>query len=269
MANPRRAQLRHGPKRDVVIAYCRPDSVDGFFHDSMLNLLLHDRDHGNRVHGTIGYESGPRLGAARCATVRAFLLTDAQWLCWLDTDMVPADNFLDEIMRHADPTDHPIVGGLCFAGGRTKLAPTIYTIGLTADGKYDSETILSYPPDTLIEVGGTGSACVVIHRSVFEKIETMMGPDHPLPWYQDVVVNNKDWGEDLVFCLRARAAGARIWIHTGIKVGHRKKWTMDERAFISYAAKLDTMQDGPVQYTADTLPPIEILPEIIPEGILV
>lgn len=252
----------------MILAYCRPDSVDGFFHDSMLNLLLHDRDHGNRVHGTIGYESGPRLGASRCATVRAFLLTDAKWLCWLDTDMVPAKDFVDQIMRHTDPDERPIVGGLCFAGGRTKIAPTIYVIGTNSDNKLESETVLSYPPDQLIEVGGTGSACVVIHRSVFEKIEVRMGAEHPLPWYQDVVIDNKDWGEDLVFCLRARAVGARIWIHTGIKVGHRKKWTMDERAFISYAAKLDAMAEGPKQYTADTLPHIELAPEIIPEGIM-
>lgn len=267
MSSPRRAQHRHGPKRDVVVAYCRPDHVDGFYHDSMFDLMLWDRDHGNRIHSRIGYESGPRLGPSRCATVRAFLLTDAKWLCWFDTDMVPAGDFIDRIMEHADPTDHPIVGGLCFAGGRTKLAPTIYVIG-SEDGKLDSETVLAYPPDQLIEVGGTGSACVIIHRSVFEKIEVKMGSDHPLPWYQDVVIDNKDWGEDLVFCLRARVVGARIWIHTGIKVGHRKKWTMDERAFVNYAAKLDAIQDGPAQYTADTLPPIEIVPEIIPEGVM-
>jgi GT2 family glycosyltransferase len=268
MGNQRRAAHRHGPRRDVVIAYCRPDSVDGFFHDACWNLALYDRDHGNRIHGTIGYESGPRLGAARCATVRAFLLTDAQWLCWFDTDMVPGDDFLDRIMEHAHADDRPIVGGLCFAGGRTKLAPTIYVIGKDDGGPLASETILSYPVDQLIEVGGTGSACVVIHRSVFEKIEVMMPEGHPLPWYQDVVIDNKDWGEDLVFCLRARAAGASIWIHTGIQVGHRKKWTMDERAFISYAAKLDAMAGGPKAYTADTLPPIELAPDIIPDGLL-
>jgi hypothetical protein len=111
-------------------------------------------------------------------------------------------------------------------------------------------------------VGGTGSACLLIHRSVFENVAELMGPDHPLPWYQDVIIDNKDWGEDLIFCLRARATGASVWIHTGVKVGHRKSWTIDEGAFIKYAAQLDAAAEGPTVFTEETMPNVELVPDL-------
>ncbi len=266
MTSARRAARRHGPRgsQDVVIGYCRPETVDGSFFDAVTNLLLHDREHGAHVAATIGMESGPRIAKARCEVVRAFLEhTDAAWLCWLDTDMVPPPDMIERLLEHAEPATHPIVGGLCFAGGRTKIVPTIYVIHNDNDAQtIESETMLSYPDDMLIEVGGTGSACVLIHRTVFERIAEMMGADHPLPWYQDVIVDKKDWGEDLIFCLRARAADARVWIHTGVKVGHRKKWTIDERAFLSYAQRLDAAAGGPQMFNEETMPAIEILPEL-------
>lgn len=270
MSNAARAARRHGPRsgQDVVIGYCRPETVDGSFFDAVSSLLLHDGQHGQHVAATIGVEGGPRIAKSRCEVVRRFLAfadenPTVQWLYWLDTDMVPPADIIDRSLEHADPVDHPIVGALCFAGGRTKIVPTIYVISNENDDRnVESETMLSYPANTLIEVGGTGSACVMIHRSVFDKIGETMGTDHPLAWYQDVLIDGKDWGEDLVFCLRARAMGARIWIHTGIKVGHRKKWTIDERAFISYAQRLDAVAEGPQQFTEETMPVIEILPAI-------
>lgn len=263
MSNPKRAARRHPRQRSVIIGYCRPETVDGAFFDAVTNVLFFDRDHGQHIAATIGVEGGPRIARSRCDVVRRFLATDAEWLYWLDADMVPPADIIERTMQHADPVTHPIVGALCFAGGRTKLVPTIYTItNDNADQHLESETILMYPQDMLIEVGGTGSACVMIHRSVFERIAEYMGPDHPLPWYQDQVVDNKDWGEDLIFCLRARAAKASIWIHTGIKVGHRKKWTLDERAFVSYAQRLDDVAGGPAQFTDETLPLVEIVPEM-------
>lgn len=211
----------------------------------MLKLMLWDRDHNQRVGGTIGVESGPRIATSRCNVVRAFLKTDYEWLMWFDVDMVPEPDCLDRLLEYANPTDHPIVGALCFAGGRTRITPTIYSIGTGADGKLESTTMLKYPTPALLEVGGTGSACLVIHRTVFEKIQEQQPDGFPLPWYQDVVANNQDFGEDLIFCLRARHAGARIFVHTGVKVGHRKAWVIDEEAFKAFAARLDEVKGLP------------------------
>lgn len=261
MSTAARAARRHGRRRgDVIIGYCRPEMVDGAFFDAVSLLLLHDAVHAGHVAATIGVEGGPRIARSRCEIVRKFLEFDSDWLCWLDTDMVPPADMIDRLLEGADVELRPIIGALCFAGGRTKIVPTIYTFE-SVDGLIQSETQLAYPPDRVIEVGGTGSACVLIHRSVFEKIAAQLGPDHPLPWYQDVVVDGKDWGEDLVFCLRARGAGARVWIDTGVKVGHRKKWTIDEPAFLRYAAALDEAAGGPQLFTEDTIPDVRVLPD--------
>lgn len=264
MSTPRRALHRHGNRgrRDVVIGYCRPGTVDGHFFDAINKLTLYDRDHGQRIAAFVGVEAGPRIATARCNVVKRFLEEcTEEWFNWFDVDMVPPPDYLEQLLVVADPKERPIVGALCFAGGRTKIVPTIYTIHNT-DGKLESETELAYPPNQVIEVGGTGSACLLIHRSVFENVLGMMEPGHPLPWYQDVVIENKDWGEDLVFCLRARATGARVWIHTGVHVGHRKSWTIDQAAYLRYASALDAAAGGPTKFTEETMPNIEILPEL-------
>lgn len=257
--------MRHGPRsrQDVVIGYCRPEMVDGAFFDAVTNIIFHDRDNDTRIYATIGVESGPRIAKARCSVVEMFLRLDKsiEWLCWLDCDMVPPADMIDRLLESANPTTHPIVGALCFAGGRTKIVPTIYTIGTAPDGNLESDTILAYPTPALIEVGGTGSACIIIHRSVFEKVRDAMEPGHPLPWYQEIVQDGKDWGEDLIFCLRARAlADAHVWIDTGIKVGHRKKFTITEADFLRYAEQLDATQDGPDRLTDLTMPNIQVAP---------
>lgn len=267
MSTPRRAAQRHGSRRrdNVVLGYCRPDYVDGFTFDSIAALLLHDGKNRGHIVDTVGVESGPRIASSRNQVVRRFLGMESrpEYLYWTDCDMVPPVDIIDRLMDDADPIEKPIVGALCFAGGRTKIVPTIYVIGHNDAGKLESETVLQYPANQLIEIGGTGSACLLIHRSVFERILANAEPDHPLPWYQDVIVDGKDWGEDLIFCLRARAAGARCWLNTGVKVGHRKKWTIDEAAFVRYAAQLDAVAgDSAIQFTDETMPNIEILPEL-------
>lgn len=262
--HPDRRPPRIGAPNSVAIGYVRPNDVDGRFFDSITNLLLYDRDNGHRIDCTVGAESGPRIANSRNEVVRMFLeTTDCEWLYWTDTDMVMPVDTIDVLLEHADPVERPIVGALCFAGGRTKMSPTIYAIGHNADGKLESETILAYPQAALIEVGGTGCACVLVHRTVFERIQANMPDGYPLPWYQDQIIDNKDWGEDLIFCVRARAAGARIFIHTGVKVGHRKMWTMDEPAFLDYAARLDAAAaeagyDENDRLTADKLPDLAI-----------
>lgn len=244
----KRARNRIGPNRDVAIGYCRPDSVDGWFFDSLTTLLLYDREHDQRVEATIGGEGGPRVAATRNEVVRRFLKeTTCEWLWWVDCDMVLPPNALDMLLAQADPVEAPIVGGLCFAGGRTTIKPTIYQFRWEeVDGvkQLHSDLALSYPDNACIEVGGTGAACLLTHRSVYEAIEAELPPS-PLPWFQDQVISGQDFGEDIVFCLRAKTVGKRTWVHTGVKVGHRKMHVLDQPMFIEFIRRLEaTYPDG-------------------------
>ena len=51
----------------------------------------------------------------------------------------------------------------------------------------------------------------------------------PLPFFPE-----KGFGEDLIFCLRAKAVGAEIWCDASIKLGHAGTAIYTEEHFRSF-----------------------------------
>jgi len=118
----RRAQFRHPT-----------NELDGVFAERLMDLQDYDWLHNRRIRKWIFIESGPRIAAARNRVVEQWLTDPAStWLWMLDTDMTFTPDTLDRLLDAADPVERPIVGGLCFAGGRDfRIAPTIYVATLT------------------------------------------------------------------------------------------------------------------------------------------
>lgn len=253
----RRQELRHPTPapRDVAIGYCRPDSVDGAFAECLASLQEHDMLGSQRIRQRIYVESGPRISPARNRIVARMLLDEnLQWLLMLDTDMTFTPDLLDRMLEVADPNDErPIIGALCFAGGRDfRIAPTIYVANPDAPpGELNLRQHLDYPENAVIRVHGTGAACILIHRSVFEGLYAQFKDRTVYPWFAETEIppgydngvryDGADIGEDITFSLRAVQAGFPIHVHTGIKVGHRKKVTLDEEAFLANRAHIETV----------------------------
>jgi hypothetical protein len=103
-----------------------------------------------------------------------------------------------------------------------------------------------YKLDTVTSVGGTGSACILIHRSVFEQVEAA----HGRVWYDRIpnTTTGQLISEDLSFCLRVGALKIPLHVHTGVPTTHFKHlWLGEEeywkqRALRNAAEKLS----GPV-----------------------
>jgi hypothetical protein len=47
-------------------------------------------------------------------------------------------------------------------------------------------------------------------------------PIKPFRWFQHEVRGENLFGEDMVFCGRAKTAGYQLWIDTSVKAGHIK-----------------------------------------------
>ncbi len=165
-------------------------------------------------------KSGPRIAVGRNSLVEHFLATGADWLVMLDTDMSFGPDAIDRLLQAAHPQDRPIVGGLAIAGGRDGWFPTLTVV--TQEGVISR--ITDYPPDQLVPVDATGAACLVIHRTVFEKL----AQEHAAPWqwFMEASYGEQAVGEDFTFGLRARAAGFPVYVHTGIPFGHCKEVTV-------------------------------------------
>lgn len=226
----------------VTLAYVHDQDVAHSWHTSYLELLGWDLSHHQRVArgGWLGMRYGTGgLPAARNETVEQWLTDrrDADWLWWVDTDMGFAGDTVDRLLAASSSTKRPIVGALCFAhhetgldgmgGYRAHPVPTLYRWVDVGPDKRGFTSWLDYPRDQLVRVEGTGTGCVLIHRSVMEKIAAEHGPH----WYTPIRNDStgKFMSEDLSFCVRAGALGFPVHVHTGIKTTHLKNvWLAEE-----------------------------------------
>lgn len=233
----------------VSIAYCHENQVAYSWHHSMLQLLVNDLVDKRRVQraGIIAIRcNAGQLVSARNKAVRLFLEEGgSQWLLWVDTDMAFAPDTLERLLEVADPVERPIVGALCFSqremapddmgGYHTAATPTIFDwISVTDDTREleGFEIRYDYPPNALVRCDGTGSALILVHRSVFERIQAKYGRE----WYHRIPARDGSMGEDLSFCMRATALGFPIYVHTGVRTTHLKPVWLTEQDFLEQSS---------------------------------
>jgi hypothetical protein len=222
----------------VTVAYCHGNEVAHSWHESLTNLIGYDLANHQRViaGGWLAMKCGTGgLVEGRNEAVASFLRErDAEWLLWLDTDMGFAPDMVDRLVDAADPAARPIVGALCFAqretaadgmgGYRTEPRPTLFDWATGPDGNGGFIGRTTWPVASLVQVAGTGSACILIHRTALQAIGEKFGT-----WYDRLPKpDGGHFGEDLSFCIRAGAVAAPIFVHTGVRASHLKfEWLQE------------------------------------------
>ena len=216
----------------VVLAYVHPGSVTHTFMQSVVGVLSSDRAD-QRITGVLPIRFRPSgICDARNQGVSAFLKTGADWLWFADTDMGFLPDTLCQLVDAADPVERPVVGALCFGvreeaedgfgGFRTRTFPTLH---LWSDAAKTFLDIPYVPESQLVRVDGTGTACILIHRSVLEAVREEYGP----VWFHTVRDGGgAPLGEDLSFCYRLRTLDIPVHVHTGIPTTHQKtQWVRE------------------------------------------
>ena len=245
----------------VVISYVHSNDVAINFHHSIFQLWGHLLQQNSPVLAgwlPMRYGTGG-LVEARNKTAALFLETEHEWLWTLDTDMGFTPDTLDRLLEAADPVERPVVGALCFINSETggdgmggvtaQPKPSVFFWGTSPDGPNGEKggtgfmPMIKYPADEIVTCSGTGAACVLIHRSVFERlrarnIERGMGEFN---FYGNIA--NPEGGmafsEDFSFCIRCVEVGVPIHVHTGIKTSHMKTVFLQEdhhKQFLAAAA---------------------------------
>ena len=174
------------------------------------------------------------------------------WLLMMDDDM----SFPPETLERLLSWDKPIVSGVYFQS-RTHPIPHIYQYSEVKDGKYfyrslkkevaeylykhkdmlqDQPCAVTLPrEEALIECDGVGGGCLLIHKSVFEKLEH--------PYFKCVIGQHA--GEDFYFCRNAQQAGFKIYADMGVLCGH---FFQVERGFQQFMAYVS---NGEISYPWD------------------
>lgn len=254
MSNKRKTKAKVAT---VAVAFVHQSQVEYSFMHSFLQLLGYDaQNHGRVWAGDILAERGSTgdLAASRNRGVTDFLSGSADWLLWVDTDMGFEANAIDRLVEAADPVERPVMGGLCFAqredendgvGGFRPVAWPVLMDWTVHEGRGGWQVRWDYPRDAVTRCHGVGSAFVLIHRLVFEKIRDVYedlqrangmrrdGDSRWDSWYTRVTnpTTGELVGEDLSFCARLMQCEIPVHVHTGVRTTHRKNIWLQEQDY--------------------------------------
>ena len=122
-------------------------------------------------------------------------------LLMVDDDMTFEPDFALKLIEH----DVDIVGGLAFKR-RTPYTPCVF------EKKQDGQ---HYPilPEVFREVDAIGTGGILIKTEIFKKIK--------YPWFETYYDDkNIHWSVDFDLCIKAKAAGFKIFVDPEAEMGH-------------------------------------------------
>ena len=132
----------------------------------------------------------------------------AEWLLFIDDDMIIPKFMFEGLMRHGNDAD--IISPLAFQRV-PPYNPVIYKTEAKADKdglRIHHDAILDYEPGSIVYPDSVGFGVVLIRTEVLKKM--------PKPWF----FSNSYVGEDIYFCIRAKKLGFKCLVDTRVKVGH-------------------------------------------------
>jgi hypothetical protein len=208
----------------VCLGYITGGTVRHEWHVAMQDFILRDA-FGAQIIGAQAVCTGPYIADNRNQVVERFLETPCEWLWFTDIDIEFDPTVLDRLLAVADVQERPIVGALYFNQINDTPAGTWWPVWTEEIGASTTRVVTRIELGRTYDLTVTGMGCTIIHRSVFEKLATLVGDD-PWKWFGHDLIRGDDGtmrraGEDATFCYRARAAGfpvtglAYVVNHTG------------------------------------------------------
>ena len=146
----------------VFIAVPSMDSVPAFFAQSLALL--------QRAGDTqIGWEVGSLVYHARNNLARQAIKAEADWVLWLDSDMVFAPDTLQRMLKVCQDNSIDFLTAVCFRR-KPPYTPCLFD-RLEKVDKGASYTALLSVPEGLFKVGGCGFAGVLMASDVLLSVQ--------------------------------------------------------------------------------------------------
>jgi hypothetical protein len=174
----------------------------------------------------------------RNRVVKAFLEnTDSDWLLMIDTDEQLDTETFDLLCQTAHDKERPVVSALVFAAFDAhkhlypKPVPAIFQ-----DVPEGFLPLFKYDRNAVFQIDACGTGCLLIHRSVLEKMREMADPHQGKDWcwFWDGPIDGNWISEDLLFSRRIRQLGFPIHVNTAAVLPHQKSYWLDERHHLSW-----------------------------------
>jgi hypothetical protein len=214
----------------VSIGSCDPGTVNGAFAYRLIQLA---QARSARLGPFVRVKGSGLLSKQRNRVVKQFLDgTKSDWLLLIDSDEQLTLEAFDKLLETAHDKERPVVAGLVFAGFGIEGAPYPKPVpAIFQDAPEGFLPLYKYDKDSVFEIDAAGTGCLLIHRSVLEKMRETADANQGTDWcwFWDGPVDGNWIGEDLLFCRRIRALGFPIYVNTGAILPHQKSYWLDER----------------------------------------
>lgn len=181
----------------------------------------------------LSMQMGSLIYTSRNALATQAIQVDADYVLWLDSDMVFEPDLLERMVDVLQKNNLDILTGLYFRRV-PPYTPVLFDTLEIRDDKTCMWTEFTEIPNTLFKVGGCGFGCVLMTTEVFYDVQSKFG---------NMFAPFDNTGEDLAFCWRARQCGFDIWCDPSIICGHVGYTISDEKYYESYKRKLIAQQN--------------------------
>lgn len=206
----------------VFIAVPSMDTLPALFCQSLALL--------QRAGDTqIGFEVGSLVYNARNNLARQAIKSEADWVLWLDSDMVFGPDLLQRMLKVCTENGIDFLTALCFRR-KPPFTPCLFD-RLDKVDRGASYTALMSVPDGRFKVGGCGFAGVLMSTDVLMSVASKFDGRMFDPL--------EGFGEDVSFCWRARQCGYDIWCDSEIEMGHVGNCIVTRAYFEAYEANKD------------------------------
>lgn len=200
----------------IMIAVPCMDQVPALFAQSLATLQKEGQC-------TLTMQMSSLIYTARNGLATTAIQTEADYVLWLDSDMVFKPDTLIRMLDTMRKNDLDILTGLYFR--RVPPYSPVLFDQLELDGDACRFTEFKEIPEGLFEVGGCGFGCVLMNTEVFLSVQSRFGNMFA------PIANN---GEDVAFCWRARQCGYKIVCDPSVICGHVGHQVIDDRFYRAF-----------------------------------
>ena len=172
----------------------------------------------------VGFETGSLVYNARNNLAKQAIKAEADYVLWLDSDMVFAPDLLQRMLKVSQENNIDFLTAVCFRR-KPPYTPCLFDrLEKTEQGA--SYTALLSVPDGRFKVGACGFAGVLMGTDVLLSVSAK---------YEGRMFDPlKGMGEDVSFCWKARQCGYDIWCDSSIELGHVGTCVITRQFFEAY-----------------------------------
>jgi len=201
----------------TLIAIPCMDQVNASFFESMMYLRRTSEDGLAIIKGSLIYDARNKIGEIAEAN-------KAEYIFWLDSDMIFEPDLLDRMFKSIGDKD--FLTALYFKR-RPPFEPCIFSEAGYVKGKGRevipvASTYVDYPKKSTFEIEACGFGCTLMKTSMFIKTREEQGlPFSPVLGF----------GEDISFCIKARESGYKLYCDSSIICDHTAHILVNEETF--------------------------------------